>query len=312
MSLFKDSFLEKTYWLLKPVNLENFSSNHKPVLLTEVIDLLNPKQGESYLDLTAGGGGHARKIAKIVTQDNMTLVDADPQVAENLKNEFAQATIYNNDFADQILKLKNQSRRFDMILADLGLSSLQLNALSRGFSFLKDGPLDMRFNNQRGLSLEELLDRTSAVELENILREYGQERSAREISRRIKSLHPKTTLELAQLIVRVKLKNSRKSRIHPATKTFMALRIWVNDELKQLEDLLQIAPLLLNPAGRLAVISFHSLEDRPVKHAFRDLADGDYDCSYFIKSTKPIIPSIKSLAAHPQARSAKLRVLQRH
>ena len=264
------------------------------------------------MDLTAGGGGHAREIAKTVTQDGLTLVDADPQVTKNLEKEFPRAEIYNNDFADQILKFKDQGRTFDMILADLGLSSLQLNASSRGFSFLRDGLLDMRFNNHRGLSLQELLDRVSAVELENILREYGQEYAAREISQRIKSLRPTTTLELAKLVAKVKSKNYRKKHLHPATKTFMALRIWVNDELKQLEDLLQTAPLLLKQAGRLAIISFHSLEDRLVKHSFKDLADGDYDSEYFIKNNKTIIPSISSLASHPQARSAKLRVLQRH
>ncbi len=264
------------------------------------------------MDLTAGGGGHAREIAKTVIQDGLTLVDADPQVTKNLEKEFPRAEIYNNDFADQILKFKDQGRTFDMILADLGLSSLQLNASSRGFSFLQDGPLDMRFNNHRGSSLQELLDRISAVELENILREYGQEYAAREISRRIKSLHPTTTLELAKLVAKVKSKNYRKKHLHPATKTFMALRIWVNDELKQLEDLLQTAPLLLRQAGRLAIISFHSLEDRLVKHSYKDLADGDYDAEYFIKNDKTIIPSIGSLASHPQARSAKLRVLQRH
>ena len=294
------------------MNLKRSSFNHKPVLLREVIDLLNPQKGESYLDLTSGGGGHAGEIAQIVSQNNLTLVDADPQVTADLEKRFPSAKIYNNNFADQILIFKDQNNKFDMILADLGLSSLQLNEPSRGFSFLKDGPLDMRFNTRQGLTLQELLRQATDMEIETILKEYGQEKSAKKISKQIKLLQPQTTSELAQLVTQVKSRHFSKKHLHPATQTFMALRIWVNDELGQLKKLLQTAPLLLNPAGRLAIISFHSLEDRLVKHAFRDLADGDYDSSFFIKNNKPIIPSIESLASHPQSRSAKLRVLQRY
>ena len=286
--------------------------DHIPVLLTEVIDLLDPKIGETYLDVTAGKGGHAREIAKIIGQSNLTLVDADPQVVASLKQEFAQATLYNNNFADQVLEFRNQNRQFDMILADLGVSSMQLNAPNRGFSFQYDGPLDMRLDNRHGFTLQALLDHTSEAELTSVLREYGQEKAAKRISQLIKSRRPQTTLELAQIVARAKSRHFYKKHLHPATQVFMALRIWTNDELGQLAKLLQIAPLLLKPAGRLAIISFHSLEDRLVKRTFRDLADGDYDASYFMKNKKPIISSDDSLSLHPQARSAKLRILQRY
>ena len=263
------------------------------------------------MDLTAGGGGHARAIAAVVGPRRLTLVDADPQAASNLKREFPAAKIYNSNFADQLRRFENRGSAFDMILADLGFSSLQLNDPARGFSFQTDGPLDMRLDTRQGDSLADLLERASAPELEAVLRDYGQEKAAKRIAVRIKSQRPQTTLELARLISEVKGGRARTRRLHSATKSFMALRIWTNGELDQLENLLATAPGLLRPAGRLAVISFHSLEDRLVKHAFRDLADGEYSSAYFIKNKKPIIPSIASLASHPQARSAKLRVLQR-
>lgn len=293
------------------MNSENPQASHKPVLLQEVVRLLNPAAGKTYLDLTAGGGGHATVIAAAIGERNLTLVDADPYAAAALGHKFPKATIYNSSFADQLTRLKEQGQLFDMILADLGLSSLQLDASSRGFSFLRDGPLDMRFNPSSGLPLRERLEHISTVELEKILRDYGQEKAARAISRRIKSTHPQTTLELAQLVAETKAGKIYKKRLHPATQTFMALRIWMNDEIEQLTALLQVAPSLLRPAGRLAVISFHSLEDRLVKHAFKDLAEGTYSAEYLLKTSKPAVPSIHSLASHPQARSAKLRVLER-
>lgn len=287
--------------------------HHKPVLLAEVLNLLDPRRDETYLDATTGGGGHATEIAQIIGQKNLTLIDADPQVVANLKLKFRQATIYNNNFANQVLELQNQNIQFNMILADLGLSSLQLEDPDRGFSFLRDGPLDMRFNYNLGSSLQSLLNQSSASEIETILKKYAQERAAKQISLQIKLQKPQTTLELAQLVTEVKPKRFFKKHLHPATQTFMALRIWTNNEADQLASFLKTAPQLLKPAGRLAIISFHSLEDRLVKHAFKDLAAaGKYDCSYFIKNGKPIIPTINSLVSHPQARSAKLRVLQRY
>ena len=299
------------YWLLKPVNLNNFASDHRPVLLPETLRLLNPKIGESYLDATAGGGGHAREIAKILDSATITLIDADPQVIANLTGEFAGATLYNNHFFDQMKKLKDQDLNFDMILADLGLSSLQLNDPARGFSFRYPASLDMRFNPQSDLSLAQRLDQVDAEQLASILRQYGQERHSRPIANAIKTQRPQTTTALAELVTSIKNRRGFKRRLHPATQTFMALRIWVNDELSQLAGLLEIAPQLLNPGGRLAIISFHSLEDRLVKRAFKDLSQAGYESSYFLKTKKPIIPPIGALATHPQARSAKLRVLER-
>ena len=283
---------------------------HKPVLLKEVLGILAPQKGETYLDVTAGGGGHAHAVAQTLNARDLTLVDADPEAIVRLKQEFTQAKIYNNSFADQISQFANKSQKFDLILADLGLSSFQLDNPVRGFSFLHDGPLDMRFNHQQGSSLHELLENVSLEELTTIIRDYGQEISSKKIARQIQLKRPQTTYQLAQLVKQVKRQPFK--RLHPATQTFMALRIWVNRELEELRVFLEKAPQLLNPGGRLAIISFHSLEDRLVKTTFKDLTDGEYDTDYRLKTKKPIVPPINSLVAHRQARSAKLRALERH
>ena len=282
---------------------------HKPVLLEEVLANLQPQAGEAYLDVTAGGGGHAQMIAQLVGATNVTLVDLDSQALTNLQSRFQQATFYNNNFADQVQQFKRQGRSFDLILADLGLSQLQLDS-DRGFSFLTDYPLDMRFNQQSGLSLRHLLERATVTELATVLEDYGQERQAVRLAQAIKRLQPQTSAQLSQLVMQVK-KSSIKRKIHPATQTFMALRIWVNRELESLRSFVQIAPELLNNGGRLAIISFHSLEDQIVKNAFKDWAEGRYS-DYFLAFKKPIVASPKALASHPQARSAKLRLLRRH
>ena len=292
------------------MNSKHFATDHRPVLLSETLGLLAPKAGETYLDATAGGGGHARAIARTVGIPALTLIDADPDAVARLAGEFARATLYNNNFVDQMKELESQGRRFDMILADLGLSSLQLEDSDRGFSFRRPALLDMRFDPRRGLSLAQHLETADADSLADILRRYGQERDARAIARAIKAQRPETTTALAETVVSVKGMRFAKRHLHPATQTFMAFRIWVNQELEQLESMLAIAPRLLKSGGRLAIISFHSLEDRLVKRAFKELSDGDYESSYRLKTKKPIVPT-NSLATHPQARSAKLRALER-
>ena len=291
------------------MNLKTSKFNHQPVLLDELMHELNPCEGQTYLDATAGGGGHARAMAKIIGYANITLIDLDPEVISTLQPEFNQSTLYNNNFATQSLIFRQQNIYFDLIVADLGLSNLQLLQDGRGFSFLKNDSLDMRFNNQVDLSLSQLLEQVNYNQLADILIKYGQEKEALNIAKAIKLEQPQTTNELTDIILKVK--RQRPKYIHPATQTFMALRIWTNDELKSLETFLQVAPLLLKPQGKLAIISFHSLEDRLVKHAFRDWADGQYDCSYFLQTKKPLIPDRDSLKDHPQARSAKLRILGR-
>ena len=293
----------------------NSEPNHIPVLLSEVVRELNPQPGDSYLDLTAGAGGHAQAIVDIVGQRSSTLVEVDSQAIESLRLKFPKATVYHANFARQLDIFNAQGSAFNLILADLGLSSMQLNQADRGFSFNQDAPLDMRFDTTQGLSLLERLMSVDSQRLGRILSDYGQEKDARAIAKRIKIEQPQTTEALASLVVRLKAGRgtmaTRRPRIHPATQTFMALRIWTNDELQSLEQLLNIAPSLLHSGGKLAIISFHSLEDRLVKLAFKDLADGDYDASYVLKTKKPIIPTPSAIRLNPRSRSAKLRVLQR-
>lgn len=283
---------------------------HRPVLLAEVLRCLNPQREQTYLDATAGAGGHAQAIP--IKQKNLTLIDADPVAVAHLHQQLPAATIYNDNFASRTRALFEQGQLFDFVLADLGVSKQQLTDASRGFSWQHDGPLDMRFNNQLGLTLQERLDRTTVSELTDIIGTYGEEPAASLIARHIKLVQPQTTTQLAQLISQVKAaKKSSKQHLHPATQTFMALRIWVNDELSQVADFLDTAPWLLKPAGKLAVISFHSLEDRLVKRAFRHLTDSLYESDHLLLTNKPITPSITTSVTHVESRSAKLRVLQR-
>ena len=290
------------------MNSSNFKP-HKPVLLKEVLTYLRPQPKQTYLDATAGGGGHAQAIAAIVGLTNLVLVDLDPTAITNLKPQFIGATFYNDNFANRVQKLHKQARTFDMILADLGISQLQLDS-ERGFSFRSDYRLDMRFNPNQGLSLQDLLEQASLDQLSNVLRDYGQERQALAIAQAIKHKKPQTSRQLSSLVAKIKIPLKHQT-IHPATQTFMALRIWVNQELKSLEIFLQIAPELLKKGGRLAIISFHSLEDRLVKNSFRDWTEGAYT-DYFLPFKKPISASSEVLATHQQARSAKLRLLQRY
>ena len=283
---------------------------HRPVLVAELLRYLNPQAGQTYLDVTAGAGGHAQAIA--TDQKHLTLIDADPVAVAHLQQQLPAATIYNDNFASKTRALFEQGQLFNFVLADLGVSKQQLTDASRGFSWQHDGPLDMRFNNQLGLTLQERLDRTTVSELTDIIGTYGEEPKAQLIASHIKQVQPQTTTQLAQLIMHVKAeKPVSKKHLHPATQTFMALRIWVNDELSQLADFLETAPWLLKPAGKLAVISFHSLEDRLVKRAFRYLTENLYESDHILMTKKPITPSITTSVTHVESRSAKLRVLQR-
>ena len=284
---------------------------HHPVLLNEVLNLMSPRENLTYWDATAGFGGHARAIAQRVGWRRSLISDADPASIASLKSQagFNDAELIVGNFADLASTFLQKKRRFDLILADLGLSTLQLSLSGRGFSFLKDEPLDMRFNGQKGRPVSKLIERATTKQLTTVLRQYGQEPLAARIAVAIKRQRPQSTQQLAQLVVQVK--KSARRRIHPATQTFMALRIWVNDELIALQDFLESAPPLLTPGGKLAIISFHSLEDRLVKTAFRDLTEGKYNTSYALQGSQPIIPSTDEVKAHPQARSARLRCLAR-
>lgn len=280
---------------------------HEPVLLGEVLHYLNPQQGESYLDLTAGYGGHASAILEsTAAPTEVTLVDRDDNAIRHLTKRFGKAAnIRHEDFLTASQQLHDEQHTFDMILADLGVSSPHLNEADRGFSLQNDGPLDMRMDRTQELSAETIVNTYTEAELADILWKYGEEPKARQIARLIRHNGPFTsTAELAAVVSRAW---PGYSRVHPATRTFQALRIAVNDELHMLEHSLPLWLELLAPGGRLAVISFHSLEDKVVKKVLADNAGDRYDSDLRLLTKRPVTASASELATNPRARSAKLR-----
>lgn len=279
---------------------------HQPVLLEQVISLLAPKRGESYLDLTAGFGGHANAVLAIIGEPKeIVLVDRDKEAIASLSTFAKQgATVLHCDFFEAAKKLHDEGRIFNMILLDLGVSSPQLDRAERGFSFQGAGPLDMRMDRQETRTAADLVNHASEAELIDVLSRYGEEPRARTIARAIIEARPiQTTDELAEVIAR-KIRRG-KSKIHPATRTFQALRIAVNRELELLEATLQLLPDLLAPGGRVVFISFHSLEDRLVKQFLQEHAVG-YEADLQILTKKPISGATDDVN-NPRARSAKLR-----
>lgn len=282
-------------------------NDHIPVLLQEVIDGLKPKLGESYLDLTAGYGGHAQEVLKI-TKSVATLVDRDKNAVNSLQEIFDKksVTIMHSDFFRASEKLSKEGRRFDMILADLGVSSPHLDNSTRGFSLKSDGPLDMRMDQNLSLTANEIVNTYDEQELIRILRQYGEEPKAKRIANLIVDNRPfQSTEQLAQTVA---LAWPGYSRVHPATRTFQAIRIAVNDELGQLERSMPLWLSLLAPGGRLAVISFHSLEDSVVKRFFNEHGGDRYDAELDILTKRPLSASPHELVFNPRARSARLRI----
>ena len=285
---------------------------HIPVLLGAVLDFLKPKEGESYLDLTAGYGGHAREvIARIGAENLATLVDRDEFAISNLRDlEQKGVRVIHSDFLNAAKRLKVESAKFDMILLDLGVSSPQLDQSERGFSFRSENDLDMRMDRSQDLTAVQIVNRYSEKDLAKIFVEYGEEspKTAAKIAREITWVRKKTpittTSQLADLVKRIKF---GRSKIHPATQVFQAIRIAVNDELGQLERTLPILPDLMNKNGRLAIISFHSLEDRIVKNFLKDQNDSGLEAELKILTKRPIAGDI-NMNNNPRARSAKLRV----
>jgi len=282
---------------------------HQPVLAKEVLACLDPKPGESYLDLTAGYGGHASQIvAKTKAPEFLTLVDRDQAAITVLAKLFAGSTIIHSDYLSAAQDLASQNKQFDMVLADLGVSSVHLDDPERGFSFSTDGPLDMRMDQAQELSAAQIVNQASESELTRIIKDYGEEPKAHAIAKRIVANRPlNTTSELAQLIVKAYGPWARTVRHHPATKTFQALRMAVNDELSQLSGSLDPMQKLLAPGGRLAIISFHSLEDRLVKQYFAEHAGDRYDAELRPITKKPLTAGKTEISLNPRARSAKLR-----
>jgi 16S rRNA (cytosine1402-N4)-methyltransferase len=284
---------------------------HRPVLLDEVLHWLAPREGSVIVDGTAGAGGHAAALARLVGKTGRVIaLDRDPEMLElaGIATKGLPVTLLQEPYSELARVLDRLEIDFvDGILLDLGLSSDQLHWEHRGFSFATDGPLDMRFDPNSHTTAADLVNELSAEDLANVIFEYGEERHSRRIARRIveeRRVVPITTTARLAEIVR-KSVPGKWGAIDPATRTFQALRIKVNEEFEHLEAILADAPHLLNPGGRIAIISFHSLEDRPVKHTFRD------DPNLTVLTKKPVVASEAELAANPRSRSAKLRVAER-
>lgn len=282
-------------------------NHHVPVLLEEVLRYLSPQTGESYLDLTAGYGGHASEVLKRTkTPAKAVLVDRDAKAVDELQKSFPEpTTIVHTDFLTAARRLQAEGQQFDCVLADLGLSSPHLDNASRGFSLKADGPLDMRMDQSQVLSADVIVNSYPVEELTDLLNRYGEEPKARRIAQAIVEARPvKTTLELAQIVAN---QWPGHSKVHPATRTFQALRIAVNDELRLLQQALPLWLDVLKPGGRLAVISFHSLEDRLVKQFLAEHSGQRYDAELKLLTKSPVVASNEEIAFNPRARSAKLR-----
>lgn len=284
---------------------------HSPVLVQEVMTCLDPRPGQSYLDLTAGYGGHAAAVLETTSSpERAVLVDRDHSAVKALEQLFKDsgAKIVHSDFLSALQTLASENQRFDMILADLGVSSPHLEQAQRGFSFNLSGPLDMRMDQSAGLNAEQIVNHLSQAELAEVLSRYGEEPKAKAIAKAIVSSRPvKGTEELAAAISKAVGWRARRGKIHPATRSFQAIRIAVNDELAQLERSLPLMVELLNTGGRMAVISFHSLEDRLVKRFLAEHAAKTFDAELTLLTKKPVTASRPEIVSNPRARSAKLR-----
>jgi 16S rRNA (cytosine1402-N4)-methyltransferase len=288
---------------------------HEPVLAAESLALLDPRVGESWVDCTVGGGGHSWLIARrIVPTGRLIGLDRDPAMLELARPRLAglPVTLVHASF-DQLESVLSDLKiaAVDGVLADLGISSDQLDDPARGLSFQTDGPLDMRMDPTSGATAADLIARLSERELADVIFESGEERYSRRIAKRIvetrRTQAIRTTRQLADL-VRSCVPRERRSRgkgIDPATRTFQALRIAVNAELSALQWLLKKLPALVRPGGRVGIISFHSLEDRLVKQAFRDADE------WQALTKKPVQPGDEEQRRNPRSRSAKLRVAMR-
>jgi len=300
---------------------------HQPVLYHEIIHALQPKNEGIYVDGTLGAGGHARGILEACAPDGRLLgLDVDPQALALAREtlapygERARLIQASYDSLDDILR-EIGWEKVDGILLDLGLSSMQLDTPERGFSFQQDGPLDMRFDPASPTTAADLVNTLPPGELADLIYRYGEERASRRIAQAIVKARPLRTAR--QLAAAIEAIIPKRGRIHPATQTFQALRIAVNEELERIEDVLPQAVRALRSGGRLAVITFHSLEDRIVKEYFRaeskDLVNPPYERIYEVEkratlkeiNRKVITPGEAEIIANPKARSAKLRIVEK-
>lgn len=283
---------------------------HVPVLLDSVLAQLHPELGENYLDLTAGYGGHASAIlGKTTNYLESTLVDRDEFAISNLAPlEKLGVQLLRADFVQAAEQLQLDGRTYDVILLDLGVSSPQLDYGARGFSFTHDGPLDMRMDTRQDLTAGDIVNGYGRDELIKIIVEYGEESKhvAKAYAEAIISHRPiASTAALADVIKQAHV--GRWKKIHPATRTFQAIRIQVNDELRQVREIMPLLPRLLKKGGRVAVISFHSLEDRIVKQFFAEQSASGYEAVLDVLTKKPLSGADYDVH-NPRSRSAKLRV----
>src|ERR1019366_2571384 len=301
---------------------ESKAFGHVPVLLKLAIEFLAVRRGGTFIDLTLGLGGHSWEIAKRLGPAGRLIgFDKDPAALERARErlispppemaaDWPKIELVHASFAEVAQHVERAS--VDGLLADLGVSSLQLDNAERGFSFQAEGPLDMRMNTQSGQTAEQVVNRFDERELADAIYEFGEERRSRRIARAIVRARPiRTTAHLAEVVsAAARPMNQAERRIHPATKTFQALRILVNRELEDLRELLSAgaAPRVLRPGGRLVVISFHSLEDRIVKDALRE---GSHDGTYCVLTKKPVTAEEEEIDRNPRSRSGKLRAAER-
>ncbi len=304
-------------------------NGHVPVLLNEAIDFLAVKPGGTYVDVTVGLGGHSFEIARrLGARGRLIGLDKDPRALERARErlqaqqpEWPEVKLVHSSFAKVSELVEPNSA--DGLLADLGVSSLQFGDAQRGFSFQADAPLDMRMDPTSGITAEQVVNQLDENTLADLIYEFGEERRSRRIARAIVRSRPiRSTKQLAEIVAAAgrpmkehptagkpgPRRGRRLERIHPATRTFQALRIYVNRELEDLRGLLSEAPRVLRPGGRLVVISFHSLEDRIVKDAFREGARAG---TYRALTTKPVTPGAEEIERNPRSRSAKLRAVEK-
>ena len=294
---------------------------HVPVLSEQVTEFLQVRAGGVYVDATLGFAGHASEIARrLGPQGRLIAFDRDAEAMESaaarlehvrqeLGAEMPQVELHSTEFSSAAGLIKAGS--VDGILADFGVSSMQLDQAHRGFSFQAEGPLDMRMNPRIGVTAEQVVNQAGEKELADLIYEFGEERRSRRIARAIVRARPiTTTAQLARVISAAApaMKEKGRHSLHPATRTFQALRIHVNRELEEIKALLESAPALLKSGGRLVVISFHSLEDRLVKDAFRD---GARESVWNVLTRKPVVADEAEQRRNPRSRSAKLRAAEK-
>ena len=292
---------------------------HQPVMGLEVLQALDPQPGETIVDATAGTGGHSLLLVpRVLPTGRVIALDRDEdalRVARQRLTEFEpQVTFAHGNFRELSSILANLGvPRVDGVLLDLGMSSAQLDDPTRGFSFTHEGPLDMRMDAAQVATADALVNELSADELAMIFETFGEERFARRIARHLvqarRARRVTTTTELSHLVIEALPPAARHGRLHAATRVFQALRMAVNDELGALQAVLEQLPSVLNPGGRAAILTFHSLEDRLVKHAF---AQGKREGTWTVLTNKPLPASDAETAQNPRARSAKLRAIKIH